>query len=147
MAYCGLAGFALIDDRMDAALEWGGKAIELAESLDDAEPLAHALASVGAAEIRAGLPEGHAKIERSVRLAAAAELPEHVLRAPSVASTSALEAHDYAAAERYIDQALAFLEARRCSTTCWSSKTCCLRCQASGSGGRRSAGRCSRTRR
>jgi DNA-binding CsgD family transcriptional regulator/tetratricopeptide (TPR) repeat protein len=111
MAYCGLAGFALIDDRMDAALEWGGKAIELAESLDDAEPLAHALASVGAAEIRAGLPEGHAKIERSVRLAAAAELPEHVLRAPSIASTSALEAYDYAAAERYVDQALAFLEA------------------------------------
>jgi DNA-binding CsgD family transcriptional regulator/tetratricopeptide (TPR) repeat protein len=112
MAYCGLAGFALIDDLTDAALAWGRKAIELAESLDDVEPLVHALASVGAAQIRAGLAEGHANIARSVELAAAAELPEHVLRAPSIASTSALEAYDYAAAERYVDQALAFLEAR-----------------------------------
>jgi DNA-binding CsgD family transcriptional regulator/tetratricopeptide (TPR) repeat protein len=111
MAYCGLAGFALIDDDEDAALAWGGKAIELAESLDDVEPLVHALASVGAAQIRAGLPEGHERIARSVELASAAGLSEHVLRAPSIASTAALEAYDYAAAERYVDEALAFLEA------------------------------------
>jgi DNA-binding CsgD family transcriptional regulator/tetratricopeptide (TPR) repeat protein len=111
MAYCGLAGFRLIADENDEAIAWGGKAAELAERLGEVEPLAHALATMGAVQVRIGSPEGHETLTRSVELASAAGLHEHVVRAHSIAGNAALDAYDYPAAERYVQKGLDYLEA------------------------------------
>jgi DNA-binding CsgD family transcriptional regulator/tetratricopeptide (TPR) repeat protein len=110
MAYAGVASFRLIADDFDEAIVWGRKAIELATRVDEVEPLIHALATIGAAQIRLGSSEGHSNIARSIEIANAAGFHQHPVRAYSVASTSALDAYDYPAAERYIEEGLDYLD-------------------------------------
>jgi DNA-binding CsgD family transcriptional regulator/tetratricopeptide (TPR) repeat protein len=110
MAYAGVASFRLISDDHAEAIAWGERAIELAGRVDEVEPLVHALATVGAAQITLGQDEGHSKIERSIELALNAGMPQHPVRAYSVAGTAALDAFDFPAAERYIQHGLDYLD-------------------------------------
>jgi DNA-binding CsgD family transcriptional regulator len=111
MAYAGLAGFRLIDDEVDEATTWANRAVELAQQLDDPEPLAHAHGSLGVCRLLVGDADGAATIARSVELAAKAGLPQLVVRAYSVAAAAALGAHDYPSGERYIQEGLDYLDA------------------------------------
>jgi DNA-binding CsgD family transcriptional regulator/tetratricopeptide (TPR) repeat protein len=110
MAYAVVASFRLIEDDLDEAIAWGTRAIELARRVDEREPLTHALATVGAAQIGRSESEGHSNVARSIELSVAAEVPQHAVRAYSVAGTAALETLDFDAADRYIRQGLDFLD-------------------------------------
>ena len=73
-------------DRMNAedaagALEWGTRALELAERFDDNEIRAHALNNIGTVEALRGMPAGFGKLDESLGLAREARLEEHVGRA------------------------------------------------------------------
>jgi len=80
------------------ARSWGLRAIELAERLDETEILVHALNNVGTAELGAGDAEGAQKLQRSLTLAVAAGLEEHVARAHTNLACCAVDARDYKAA-------------------------------------------------
>jgi DNA-binding CsgD family transcriptional regulator len=97
----------LAADREAAAI-WGGQAIALAERLGDVEVVAHALNNVGAAERARGLPEGTAKLERSLALALEAGLEEHVARAYTNLAATAIDLRDYADADRRLDAGIAY---------------------------------------
>jgi DNA-binding CsgD family transcriptional regulator len=73
-SYCTLAGlWGLFEDR-DKTIEWGSRAIALAEQIGDETALVRALSTVGVAELLRGNPAGQAKLERSLELARQARL-------------------------------------------------------------------------
>jgi DNA-binding CsgD family transcriptional regulator len=72
--YAYLAGVARLDNDLPGAIAIGGKAVLVAEQVDDVEGLVYALNNVGTAELIAGDPGGQAKLERSLELARQARL-------------------------------------------------------------------------
>jgi DNA-binding CsgD family transcriptional regulator len=108
MAYSNMAQLRMLAADRDAAVTWGGRAIALAERLGDVEVVAHALNNVGAAERVRGLPEGAAKLERSLALALEAGLEEHVARAYTNLVATAIELREYADADRLLDVGIAY---------------------------------------
>jgi hypothetical protein len=94
------------------AIDWGQRAIELAERLDDDEILAHALNNVGSAELQAGIANGAAKLERSLDLALGAGLHEHAARAFTNLATNHVTRRDFEAAAGYLDAGIDFCRER-----------------------------------
>jgi DNA-binding CsgD family transcriptional regulator len=64
-----LAGAAMMRDELDAAVEWGARAVELGERFGDPEALLRGLNYAGTIELTRGRPEGQAKLERSIAIA------------------------------------------------------------------------------
>src|SRR4029078_1305165 len=81
MAYSNVAQLKMLESAYAEAIDWGQRATELAERLGDDEILAHAPKNSRSAELQAGIPNGAAKIERSLDLALGAGLHEHAARA------------------------------------------------------------------
>jgi DNA-binding SARP family transcriptional activator len=81
MAYSEMSRIRMLLVENDAAIDWGNRAIELAERLEATEVLVHALNNVGSAELAAGVASGATHLERSLRIAAEAGLEWHVARA------------------------------------------------------------------
>jgi ATP/maltotriose-dependent transcriptional regulator MalT len=127
MAYGNVAQLRMIGEDNDEAVAWGAKAIELAEQLGDAEIVAYALTSVGAAQARLGLPEGIASLKRSVAIAREAGSDEHIVRALSNLGASALEQRLYAEAERATRAGLDHLS--ELHLTSWSGHLLATRAQ------------------
>ncbi|MGZ4202112.1 MAG: LuxR C-terminal-related transcriptional regulator, partial [Thermoleophilaceae bacterium] len=67
-------------EQVEEAIEWGERAVGLAQPLGAEETLVHALITVGAAEFRSGSRAGRAKLERSLELARAGRLEDHAGR-------------------------------------------------------------------
>jgi DNA-binding CsgD family transcriptional regulator len=108
MAYSNLSQLRMLAGNTDEAVAWGGRAIELAESLGQTEILVHALNNVGAAEWSAGQPAGRLTLERSLALALAHGLEEHVARAYTNLAWQAFEQRQYPLAARYLDQGIRY---------------------------------------
>jgi DNA-binding CsgD family transcriptional regulator/tetratricopeptide (TPR) repeat protein len=108
-AYANMAQLRMIGDEHLAAVEWGTRAVELAEQVGEQGALAHALTSVGSSQLRAGLPDGLANLERSLAIALAAGLDEHVVRALSNLVSTAVDRRLYALAERYVQEGIDYL--------------------------------------
>jgi DNA-binding CsgD family transcriptional regulator/tetratricopeptide (TPR) repeat protein len=109
MAYSNRAQLHMVSDEVSETLHWGNQAIELAEKLDDPGVLSHALNNVGMADILAGDSElGRAKLERSLQLAQAHELHEHVARVYSNLGSEAVRLHDYASAMHYLNEGIEY---------------------------------------
>ncbi len=68
-AYSSLAGLSMMGYDPAPTIEWGAKAIALADEVGDREALVHALNNVGSVELIGGNPAGQAKLERSLELA------------------------------------------------------------------------------
>jgi DNA-binding CsgD family transcriptional regulator len=68
-AYSSLAGLSMLTYDPDPTIEWGARAIALAEAVGDREALVHALNNVGTVELNRGNSAGQAKLERSLELA------------------------------------------------------------------------------
>ncbi len=78
MAYANLATLCMADDRWEETLTWAGRALALAESIDDTEIVVHALATIGAFELA---EHGAEKLEQALDLAQQAGLAEQAGRA------------------------------------------------------------------
>jgi DNA-binding CsgD family transcriptional regulator len=118
--------FMLADDHAGAR-EWGGRAIRLAEQLDDQEILAHALNNTGTAEVLSGVAEGRATLERSLRIAESHGLEEHVARALTNLASTAIGMHDLDSGLRWADQGIGFcsehdLDSWRLYLTGWRAR-------------------------
>ena len=112
MAYAQVAQLCMSVDDQAGAVAWAERALELAELLEDTETQAHALCTIGSVELAHGKPEGRERIERSLELAEAAGLEEHVGRGfVSLARVNARNRF-YTLATRDIDDGLSYCSER-----------------------------------
>ena len=102
MAYSNVAQLRMLADMSEEAVVWGTRAIELAERLGDVEIQAHALNNVGTAELKIAGDRGVEKLERSLELARAAGLEEHVARACCNLAAEGVQLRSYGLANRYL---------------------------------------------
>jgi len=108
MAYSNLAQLRMLDHDLEGTLQWGERAIALAEELGETETLVHALNNVGSARSYAADDEGHDDLTRSLNLATAIGLYDHASRAlVNLAYTSFLHMQLDEAEHRLL-QAIAF---------------------------------------
>jgi tetratricopeptide (TPR) repeat protein len=108
MAYSNLAQLRMLANETAATIEWGTRAIELAEQLDRTDILAHALNNVGVAEMLSDPPNGRDKLERSLALARAGNLEEHVARALTNLASCSIGQRDYADAQRWLTEGITY---------------------------------------
>ena len=108
MAYCNVSHLYMSVEDAERTIAWGGRALELAERLDDVEAIVYALINIGNVESFAGNPEGIEKLERSLALAQQANLEEHAGRVFVGLVWWIPRGRSYAAAERYLDAGLEY---------------------------------------
>jgi DNA-binding CsgD family transcriptional regulator/tetratricopeptide (TPR) repeat protein len=110
--YAGYAGLRMLDRDNAEAIRWGNKAISLAEEFEDMALLVTAYNTVGSAMMVAGDRSGQLLLERSVRLAQQAALPDREAWAYGNLSSGAGEMYDFALADHYLAQGIAFCQER-----------------------------------
>ncbi len=105
-AYANLAAICAAAARSEEAIAWAGRALDLAERLDDTEIAVHALATIGACE---GDDE---KLEQSLERAQRAGLAVQVGRAFNLAGGGAVESRRHSLANMYLDQGITYCSER-----------------------------------
>ncbi|HEX3689935.1 MAG TPA: LuxR C-terminal-related transcriptional regulator [Solirubrobacteraceae bacterium] len=116
MAYGGVAEERWIYHDLEGARLWGGRCIELATHLDDAEALVYGLQSIGAAELQTGLQEGELKLERALALARDSRLHDGVGRTYAVLVRCDLRLRHFDTALERVTAGLAYCEERGLET-------------------------------
>ena len=112
MAYSNMAQLRMLAEDVEEAVEWGGRAIDLAERLGAVDVLAHALNNVGTAEGKTDAAAGYSKLERSLALALEADLDEHVVRAYTNLSSTSISERRYSTSEEYLERGIAYATER-----------------------------------
>ncbi len=112
MAYSNQSQLYMLAYEYEAAIAWGKKALDLAESLQETEIVVHALTNIGAAELIKGDEAGRGKLEQALRLALALEMHDHVARCYANLGSLMVENKDYPLAERYLEDGLAYTTER-----------------------------------
>ena len=113
MAYATMAQVHVLDETATASLDWGGRALRLAESLGDTEVLAYALNTVGAAGLRTHDDARHwAQMGRSLALALAHDIEEHAARGYTNIPSLALAHRRFDDALGVCAEGISFCEAR-----------------------------------
>jgi DNA-binding CsgD family transcriptional regulator/tetratricopeptide (TPR) repeat protein len=108
MAYSNRSQLYMLAEENAAAIAWGNRALELAETIHDDEIIIHALTNIGTAEMFLGQPEGLKKLERALAIALAGEMHDHAARCYANISSFAVMQRDYPLAEGYLSQGIAF---------------------------------------
>ena len=111
MAYCNLSHLYMHLEDAEQTIEWGRRALELAEQLDDSEARVYALTNIGNVELLAG-GTGVDKLELSLELGLEAGLDEHVGRAYLGFVWWSLRGRSYAVAQRRLDAGLEYCAER-----------------------------------
>jgi DNA-binding CsgD family transcriptional regulator len=112
MAFSNMAQLCMLSEDCQEAVQWGERALKLAERFGLTEILVHALNNVGVTEFLMGKPEGTLKLERSLEVALAHDMHEHAARAYSNLIYLALVARDYALTEENLAAGLAYARER-----------------------------------
>jgi DNA-binding CsgD family transcriptional regulator len=125
-AYSNMSQLRMLASDTAGAIDWGDRAIVLAERLGEREILMHALNNVGTARMQAGEPEGQAQVERSLELALADGLDDHVGRAWVNLASNTVMLYQLDAASRYLDDGIGYatehdLDSYRLYLTAWRS--------------------------
>jgi DNA-binding CsgD family transcriptional regulator len=99
-AYAAVASVLLLSEDAVGTAAWAGKALDLAERLDDTEGYLGALASVGASEALRGSADGRRTLERVLALAAERGLDNlvgrtHVLRGMAASRERSLDSMEH----------------------------------------------------
>ena len=108
MAYSNLAQLRMLDHDLEGTLQWGNRAIALAEELGETETLVHALNNVGSARHYAGDDQGHEELTRSLQLALDRGLLDHAGRALANLAFTTMLAMRLDEADRRLATAIAF---------------------------------------
>lgn len=95
LAYSNRAQLLMLESRFSRALEWGRRAIDLAEAVGDDETLVHALNNVGTSLAGSEPGAGYEQLRRSLDIALDKNLEEHVARAYTNLGCLALFNRDY----------------------------------------------------
>jgi DNA-binding CsgD family transcriptional regulator/tetratricopeptide (TPR) repeat protein len=112
LAYATLAQRCMNWDDAEGALDWGTRALDLAERLSDTEIVVYALVTIGSVQSRTDLPEGTRTLERSLEMAKAAGLEDHAGRAFVALALWPTRSRSFAAAEPRIEEGLEYCSDR-----------------------------------
>jgi DNA-binding CsgD family transcriptional regulator/tetratricopeptide (TPR) repeat protein len=110
MAYSNRSQLDMLAHDVDCAVEWALRTIKLAEVLGRSDIVSHALNNLGTARLIAADPTGWDDLERSLQLALEGDFQEHVARAYTNLSSSAVSCRRYDRAARYLEDGIAYCE-------------------------------------
>jgi DNA-binding CsgD family transcriptional regulator/tetratricopeptide (TPR) repeat protein len=108
MVYSANSQMHMLRDHIDEAIDWGQRAIALADELGVVEIRIHALNNVGTSLLMSGREGGRAYMEESLALALSHGFHEHAARAYTNYAEHGVMAKDFALAERLIAEGIAF---------------------------------------
>ncbi|MFV8816688.1 ATP-binding protein [Haliea sp. E17] len=108
MAYSFRSQLHMLHDRMDEAIEWGEKALALAEEVDCVEVKVHALNNIGTAKAYRADAEGVAMLKDSLALALQHGFHEHAARVYTNLSCYAVDFREFELADRTLSDGVAF---------------------------------------
>ena len=108
MAFSNKSQLHMLAWEEEAALEWGNRAIELAEKLGAAEIFVHAMTNVGSAESLRDREGGHAKIERALKIAREKEMHDHVGRCYANLASNCVRSRQYPEGQRWLEEGLEY---------------------------------------
>ncbi|RVJ84029.1 ATP-binding protein [Sinorhizobium meliloti] len=108
MAYSTRSQLRMLHYRFDEAIEWGLRAIALADQLGEIETRVHALNNVGTALLFAGRPGGRERLEETLALALEHGFHDHAVRAYTNFAECAVVSKDFVLAERLLAEGIAF---------------------------------------
>jgi hypothetical protein len=111
MAYSNLAQLRMLASTQ-RTIHWGQMATDLAERLDRTDILVHALNNVGTVEFFVARDSGRAKLTRSLTVAKAENLEEHVARAYNNLANNLVVARDLDEADGWIAEGLTYCTER-----------------------------------
>jgi DNA-binding CsgD family transcriptional regulator/tetratricopeptide (TPR) repeat protein len=113
MAYANVSQRRMVVEEHEAAIEWGGRAVELAERFGDTEVLVYALTNIGCAQARAGaLEDGCEQLERVLDLALRHGMEEYAGRAFSSLVLLPLGDRRFDLARQHLDAGLEYCTQR-----------------------------------
>jgi ATP/maltotriose-dependent transcriptional regulator MalT len=114
MAYSNMSQLMMLKGKSMVCLQWGHKAVELANTLGDQEVLCHGYDNIGVALLRdpdaAG--KGEQKLRESLRIALTHEFHEHAARAYNNLGYGLLELRRQEDAEQVLRQGIAYCDER-----------------------------------
>ena len=116
LAYCNVSQRQAVLQKAKEAVEWGGRALEVAERLDDTEALVYALTNIGMAELGDGQERGRERLERALGLAQQHGLEEHVGRIFNALTMLTLQIRQLHESERYLALGLPYCRERGLDT-------------------------------
>ncbi len=102
LAYCNVSQRQAVLQKAEEAAEWGGRALKVAERLDDMEALVYALTNIGMAELGDGQECGRERLERALALAQEHRLEEHAGRILNALTMLTLQLRRLDESERYL---------------------------------------------
>ncbi len=108
MAYSLRSQLHMLNDRMSLAIDWGEKAIEIAQNYDAKHVVAHALNNIGTAKLFRGEIAGLDDMNESLRLSRALKQHEDVARVYTNLAEYAVEFRDFSLAEQILSEGIAF---------------------------------------
>ena len=112
MAYSGLAGLCAWAEEVDDAIEWGTRATELSEALDEPEISLQALQAVGAARFIRGETAGRQQLEQCLVRATDAGLDDRAGGALVCLVAAARRWRSYPLAQEHVERGLRFTSDR-----------------------------------
>jgi DNA-binding CsgD family transcriptional regulator/tetratricopeptide (TPR) repeat protein len=110
-AYSHQSQLDMLASRMDTAITWGERALELARRLGQKEIIVHALGNIGSAKADTIGLRNCVELEQSFELAVAGKFHDHVERASCNLACSHYCGRDYRAALEYIDRGVSYASA------------------------------------
>ena len=108
MAYSTRSQLHMLHYRFDDAIDWGLRAISLADQFGEVETRVHALNNVGTALLFADRPGGRQRMEESLALALERGFHDHASRAYTNFAEYAVVVKDFVLAERLLAEGIAF---------------------------------------
>ncbi len=108
MAYSFRSQMHLLGDRMAEAIEWGERALALADRIGHTEARIHALNNIGTARAYCGDGSGVEQLRDSLSLALEHGFHEHAARVYTNLSCYAVDFHRFELADRIINEGIAF---------------------------------------
>jgi DNA-binding CsgD family transcriptional regulator/tetratricopeptide (TPR) repeat protein len=107
-AYANMSCAFMLKSDTAQAVSWGERAIALAERVGDLETVSAALAFMGSAEMLAGNPGGHVRLERALAIALEQSYEQPVAQAYSLLAGFSVACHAHDQAERYLRAGTAY---------------------------------------
>jgi DNA-binding CsgD family transcriptional regulator len=110
-AYSHQSQLDMLASRMDSAIDWGERALELAQQLGEKEIIIHALGNIGSAKSDDGGSKSDPELKQSFDLAVAGKYHDHVERASCNLTCTYYWRRDYQSALAYIERGVAYADA------------------------------------
>jgi DNA-binding CsgD family transcriptional regulator len=129
LAHRAQASLRMLNQDCAEAIEWGEKAITLAQCFEDATVLALARNAVGSAWLFLDYERGCEYLERSIALARQAGMDAHVANAMTNLGSGSAELYQLQRADRYLAEGITYaterdFDAMRLSMLAWQAFTC-----------------------